>query len=120
MLNWVPENTKIDFIGKRMMAFVLSSILVIGSIGLLLTNGLNFGIDFTGGTLIEVKVSMEASEGAETPDLSALRKDLNGLELGVISLQEFGAPDDLLIRMPEPFNRACSKGVQNHRGNKRG
>lgn len=95
MLNWIPENTKIDFIGKRFIAFAFSAILLLGSIGLLFTNGLNFGIDFTGGTLIEVRVSTNSL------DIGSLRKELNSLELGGISLQEFGAPNDLLIRMPE-------------------
>ena len=95
MLKWVPENTSINFVGMRFVAFVLSAILLVGSLGLLFTNGLNFGIDFTGGTLVEVKVSDDA------PDLSALRTDLNTLDLGTISIQEFGAPDDLLIRLPQ-------------------
>ncbi len=95
MLKWVPEDTKIDFISKRFMAFVLSGLLLVGSLFLIVTNGLNFGIDFTGGTLIEVRVPDEAS------DLTALRTELNTLQLGSISIQEFGAPDDLLIRLPE-------------------
>ena len=95
MLKWVPENTKIDFIGKRFIAFVFSAVLLVGSLGLLFTNGLNFGIDFTGGTLIEIRTPDEA------PDLGELRSELNTLELGAISIQEFGAPNDLLIRLPE-------------------
>ncbi len=94
MLKWVPENTKINFIGMRWGAFVLSSMLIVASLGLLFSKGLNFGIDFTGGTLIEVRT-------VATPDLSKLRGDLNGLELGGISIQEFGAPNDILIRLPE-------------------
>jgi preprotein translocase SecF subunit len=103
MLKWVPENTKIDFVGKRYIAFVLSAILLLGSIFLITTKGLNFGIDFTGGTLIEVRVSEEA------PDLGALRTELNTLELGSISIQEFGAPDDLLIRLPEQEGDATAQ-----------
>ena len=95
MLKWVPENTSIDFIAKRFIAFVLSSIILVGSLVLLFTNGLNFGIDFTGGTLVEVRVS------EDVPDLGELRNDLNALDLGTISIQEFGAPNDLLIRLPE-------------------
>lgn len=95
MLKWVPENTNIDFIGKRFVAFALSAILIVGSLGLLFTNGLNFGIDFTGGTLIEIKLE------EENIDLSELRTELNAQELGAISIQEFGAPNDLLIRLPE-------------------
>ncbi len=91
----LPENTKIDFVGKRFIAFVFSAVLVLGAMGLLFSKGLNFGIDFTGGTLIEVRVS------ASAPDLGSLRTGLNNLELGAISIQEFGAPNDLLIRLPE-------------------
>lgn len=95
MLNWVPRNTNINFIGMRFIAFAMSLLLLAGSLGLLATKGLNFGIDFTGGTLIEVRVPEEA------PNLSELRSKLNELDLGAISIQEFGAPDDLLIRLPE-------------------
>lgn len=95
MLHWVPKDTKIDFVGKRFVAFVLSGIMLLGSLFLLTTNGLNFGIDFTGGTLIEIRVDDEA------PNLTEMRSELNALELGNISIQEFGAPNDLLIRLPE-------------------
>jgi len=95
-----PEDTKIDFIGKRHLAFALSGFLLLTSLFLLFNKGLNFGIDFTGGTLVEIKVS------TTEPDLGKLRNGLNDLELGAISLQEFGAPDDLLIRMPEQEGEA--------------
>ena len=90
----VPEETNYNFIGLRFIAYVVSAVLILGSIGLTATKGLNFGIDFTGGTVIEIRTP-------ETPDLGALRTQLNGLELGAISIQEFGAPDDLLIRLPQ-------------------
>ena len=90
-----PQDTKINFIGMRYVAFVISAILLIGSLVVLMGKGLNYGIDFTGGTLVEIKVS------TTTPDLGELRNGLNDLGLGGVSLQEFGAPDDLLIRMPE-------------------
>ena len=92
----LPENTSINFIGKRYVAFALSALILMGSLFLLITKGLNYGIDFTGGTLVEIKVSDDTA-----PDLGNLRSGLNELDLGAISLQEFGAPDDLLIRMPE-------------------
>lgn len=95
MLKWIPDNTAINFIGMRFIAFAISAVLIFGSIGLLVSKGLNFGIDFTGGTLIEIKVPNQA------PDLGDLRTSLNDLKLGAISIQEFGAPDDLLIRLPE-------------------
>ena len=93
-LHLIPLDTTADFIGKRMIAFMFSAILMVGSIVLIATNGLNFGIDFTGGTVIEVRTPV-------VPDLQLLRTELNELGLGNISLQEFGQPDDLLIRLPE-------------------
>lgn len=94
MLKLVPEHTEIDFIGKRFLALAFSSLLILGSIGLLFQKGLNFGIDFTGGTVIEIKTPV-------VPDLKELRVELNSLMLGNISIQEFGSVHELLIRMPE-------------------
>ena len=85
---------KFNFIGMRWVAFVFSAILLIASISVTATQGLNFGIDFTGGTLIEIRLE-------EAPDLTKIRDDLNSLGLGGISIQEFGAPEDLMIRMGE-------------------
>ncbi len=94
LIRLVPAETRIDFIGKRVITYVLSLVLILGSVGALATKGLNFGIDFTGGTLIEIQVP-------EAPDLGALRVMLNELDLGAVSLQEFGHPRDLLIRLPQ-------------------
>ncbi len=91
----ILKETSFDFIGKRFLAFVLSAIIILGSLFMIATKGLNFGIDFTGGTLIEVRVD------AQDPDLQALRKSFSSLELGTIAIQEFGAPNDFLIRLPE-------------------
>lgn len=91
-LQLVPPNTKIDFFGHRFYAFMASLIILGGSALCLAINGLNFGIDFTGGTVIEIKTETP-------PDLPDLRRNLNSLELGEVSIQEFGTPDNLLIRM---------------------
>lgn len=92
-IRFVPEHTKIDFVGQRYVAFAVTAFMILGSIFLLATKGLNYGIDFTGGTLIEIEVS-------QTPDLENLREELNNLELGDISIQEFGNANHLLVRMP--------------------
>lgn len=89
----VPDETNFDFIGQRYIAFFVTFVMIAGSIFLLATKGLNYGIDFTGGTLIEI-------ETKQTPNLGALREDLNRLNLGDISLQEFGNANTLLIRVP--------------------
>lgn len=90
----VPHNTKIDFFGHRYYAMLASIVILGGSALSLSINGLNFGIDFTGGTIIEIKTEKQ-------PDLAELRHELNGLKLGEISIQEFGSPEDLLIRMKQ-------------------
>ncbi|MCB9964145.1 MAG: protein translocase subunit SecF [Rhodospirillales bacterium] len=95
----------IDFIKLRGLAFLLSALLVMGALAITATRGLNFGIDFSGGTLIEVRLE-------QTPDLSELRSKLNTLNLGGISIQEFGTAQDLLIRMPEqPGDETAQKAA---------
>ena len=93
-LKLVPVNTSIGFIRHRTVAMALSSFLVIASIFVFLANGLNFGIDFRGGTLIEA-----SSESAV--DLAALRGRLGALNLGEVQIQEFGKETDVLIRIAE-------------------
>jgi preprotein translocase subunit SecF len=89
-----PEDMHIDFLRHRIFAAVMSAIIILGSLGLIATKGLNFGIDFTGGMMIEVQVE-------PAPDLGLLREDLNALNIGDISIQEFGSPIDILIRVPQ-------------------
>ncbi len=92
--HFIPEGTNVPFTKMRMGAFALSATLIVLSLFMLTTRGLNLGIDFTGGTLIEVKTP-------QLPDLKVLRDELNDLGIGAISIQEFGEPDDLLIRIPQ-------------------
>ena len=92
--NIIPSETSLDFIGKRFFAYGLSAVIILASVLLIATKGLNFGIDFTGGTLIEIRLDQE-------PDISEIRKDLNGLGIGSVLIQEFGQPSDFLIRIPQ-------------------
>ena len=91
-LQLIPANVNLSFIPKRMMFFAFSAFLVVASLGLVLSKGLNFGIDFQGGIMIEVRTKQAA-------DIGAMRKQLSGLGLGEVALQEFGAPTDVLIRV---------------------
>ena len=88
------DNCNYDFVRQRYIAFTITAIMIFGSLGLVAVKGLNLGIDFTGGIMMEVKTP-------EVPDLVKMRTDLNGLELGDISIQEFGSPTSFLIRVPE-------------------
>jgi preprotein translocase subunit SecF len=91
----VKLDTSINFLSKTKLFVSLSLIFVIASIFLLFSRGLNFGIDFNGGTLIEVqKISGNA-------DVSEMRARLGQLDLGNIQLQEFGKKTDLLIRVEQ-------------------
>ncbi len=90
----VPPNTRIDFMRYHKITFAISVIMILGSIGLLFTKGLNLGIDFAGGILMEVRAPQQ-------PDLSDMRVRLGGLGLGEVSLQAIGEKNDVLIRLPQ-------------------
>lgn len=91
-LHLIPANIKLSFMPKKAMFFGLSIAIIIASVGLLLGKGLNFGIDFKGGIMMEIRAS-------EAVDISAMRRDLGALGLGEVTLQEFGSPTDVLIRI---------------------
>lgn len=91
-LRLVPDGTRIPFFRYRNIAFAWSLIVLVGTAILIAVNGLNFGIDFRGGTLVEVRTP-------ETADLATMRSTLNGLDLGEVSLQNAGSDRDVMIRI---------------------
>ena len=95
LLRIVPDDTKFDFMRFRRISFPISAALSIVAILLYFFHGLNFGIDFVGGTLIEV----QSKSGPA--DLAKMRAALSGLGLGEVQLQEFGGPADVLIRVAQ-------------------
>ena len=91
-LRFVPDNTRIKFMRGRIAGLVVSAVLSIASVILYFYPGLNYGIDFRGGIVIEARTSGPA-------DFAQLRSTLNGLGLGEAALQQFGGPNDVLIRL---------------------
>ncbi len=88
----VPDDTKIRFMTWAKAATIASIAACVASLLLFAVVGLNYGIDFKGGTLIEIRTPQMA-------DIASLRDKVGGLGLGDVELQEFGAPTDVLIRV---------------------
>ncbi len=86
------KQTTIDFMGKRRLALIMSLILLAIGVASLVTRGLNFGLDFTGGTLIEVSY-------AEAPVLSEVRQALADAGFDDAVVQTFGAETDIVVRL---------------------
>ena len=93
-LKLVPSTPDFKFVRYNRRAFVVSSVLIIGSLVAFLMQGLNFGIDFKGGILVEISSS-------EPVDIGNLRGRMQTLELGEVQIQQFGTPTDVLIRVAE-------------------
>ncbi|WP_417833790.1 protein translocase subunit SecF [Thalassospira xiamenensis] len=91
-LHLVPDDVNVPFLKFRKIFYIVSLFMVLASVGLFVTKGLNFGIDFRGGILLEIKTDGPA-------DIGALRDNLGSLGLGDVSIQEFGEPDDVLIQL---------------------
>ncbi len=93
--DFFPHGTRIDFMRFKGLCFALSILAMGLSLGLFFFKGLNYGVDFKGGSLIEV----QSKSGPA--DLGAIRGKLGGLGLGDVQIQSFGAPEDVLIRVEE-------------------
>ncbi len=92
-MQFLNKTTNINFMSKRVIATVFSALLIIASIASLATQGLNFGIDFTGGTMIELSYQEQAN-------LSDIRAKLEQNGYGDAIVQNFGSIHDVLIRLP--------------------
>lgn len=107
-LKLVPDNTNIPFLRYRFIALVVSLVLILGSGALVATRGLNLGVDFVGGQMLRVQF-------VQPVDVEVLRERVDALGLGEATIQQFGSPRDVSIRLPLPpggeegANRAASQ-----------
>lgn len=90
----MSERKVINFMGQRKMAAMFSLLLIVGSIASLATKGLNFGLDFTGGTLVEVSYS-------QPEPLGNIRNTLEAAGYNNAVVVHFGAETDVLVRLPQ-------------------
>jgi preprotein translocase subunit SecF len=95
LLKLIPDNTNIPFLKWRNVAIGLSLLLIVGSIALVAIRGLNFGVDFAGGLMMEVRFDKPAQ-------LDDLRATVNSAGAGAGNLQTFGDPNTVSIRLPLP------------------
>lgn len=90
----IKKETKIDFLGKRRIGAVVSTAMILISLASLIYHGgPNYGIDFRGGTIVQLKFK-------EAAPISQVRKTISGLDMGDFNIQRFGEPEDLLVRLP--------------------
>jgi preprotein translocase subunit SecF len=91
-LRLVPDDTNIQFMRGRFAGLIVSAVLSIASVILFFQPGLNYGIDFLGGVVVELRLPGPADEGA-------IRTALETLHFGEVKLQQFGSPRDVLIKL---------------------
>ena len=91
-MEFIKPGTTFDFIGRRWIAISASAVLIV--IGLLTAGirGLNYGIDFAGGTLVELRMPRDV-------DIEDVRRELRGIGMGDSTIQHYGSKDEILIRM---------------------
>ncbi|WP_067734836.1 protein translocase subunit SecF [Novosphingobium naphthalenivorans] len=106
LLKLVPDNTNIKFLRWRVPFYVVSMILIAASWGLIMTKGLNYGVDFAGGQEIEATFTKQA----EAP-VAALREQVGKLGYGDPVIQRFGAPNEVSIRTKLPESAEGNPGA---------
>lgn len=96
-IRWIKKDLKINFLRVKNIATILSILAIISSLFFLVYKNLNFGIDFKGGTLIEIKKD-------ENLSIAEIRNQLSELNIGDIQIQTFGSDDIILIRIENSKN----------------
>jgi preprotein translocase SecF subunit len=107
----IPPDTRIGFVKLRTISWVVSALLTVVPLILVWKVGLNFGIDFQGGTLIEVQTKESVA------NLADMRSKVHGLGLGEVQVQEFGAPNEVLIRIAaQPTEKEQQESISKVKG----
>ncbi|MGB5606759.1 MAG: protein translocase subunit SecF, partial [Gammaproteobacteria bacterium] len=101
-MHLLKNKLAIDFMGKRQIALMLSGVMLVIAIGAIAMRGLNLGVDFTGGTLVEVGYPAAV-------DLESVRGALSGSELGQTQAQHFGSSREVLIRIAPQEGKASAQ-----------
>ena len=94
-IDFFPHDLRLPFMRFKGLALGASIVAMLLSLALIATKGLNYGVDFKGGTMVE----LQAKSGA--PDIAKLRSDLSGVVTGNVQIQEFGKSNSVLIRIEE-------------------
>ena len=94
LLRFIPNNTNFDFLRIKVIAFFFSLIILSGTFISLMVNNLNYGIDFKGGILLELR-----SKNPNSPNINELREKISTLNAGEVSIQKFGKDTDFLVRI---------------------
>lgn len=108
LLKLVPDNTNIHFLKWLLPFFLISGLLVIASWVMVFVNGLNLGVDFIGGQMIRVSFA----QGSEAP-VAQLRGEVEQLGFGEPTIQRFGQPNQVSIRMKLPAGAETDAGIAN-------
>ena len=108
LLKLVPDNTNIDFMRWRNLAMILSTIATVAALVLVGVRGLNLGVDFVGGQMVRATFS-------QTAPIEDIRTRVESLGIGDASIQEFGDPNTLQIRLPLPKGE---EGAANEAGSR--
>jgi preprotein translocase subunit SecF len=104
-LHVIPYGTKFDIVGKSKYLLSLAIVLILVCIGCIIGKGLNYGIDFQGGYIFDVKMPT-------VTDVPNLRNKLGGLNLGEVAIQQFGAPNELSIKLEKTENKEQSVAIK--------
>ena len=94
LIRLIPSNTNFDFLKFKKVAFLFSTLIILGTLLSLLLNSLNYGIDFKGGILLELR-----AKNLNVAKIDDLRNKISSLNVGEISIQKFGKETDFLVRI---------------------